>query len=470
MKNLLTIILAVLALNSVYAQPGKLDFTFINPTYPSIQFINEGDWAGPRAIQSDGKIILCGRHRGYYSAGYPARKYPIIRLQQDGNIDNEFKANLDNKDKNNAIALQSDGRIVLGQFYYNDNNWDVAHGIRSLFPNGTIEFSSFLNANDEILTVATQNDGKIILGGRFTTYAVMARNHVVRLGNNGSIDLEFDPGTGADTTVNTIALQSDGKIIIGGEFSLYNGTARKHIARLFPDGSLDTDFDPGSGSNGPISAIALQSDGKIIIAGEFSVYNGAWKNRIARLNSDGSLDTDFSPGTSANRPISAIALQSDGKIIIGGEFTVYNGVKRNYLARLNPDGSLDTLFNNGDGPNGLVNSILMQSDGKIIIGGEFTLYDGVARDYIARIHGDNTRGTKPNDEDTALKVYPNPAGETLNFELQESDNVTISNMSGDIFFRQNFNIGINTIDISLLVPGPYTLRSAKGKRAMFIKK
>ena len=419
MKNLLTIILAVLALNSVYAQPGQLDLTFINPTYPSIQFINEGDWAGPRAIQSDGKVIICGRHRGYYSAGYPARKYPIIRLQQDGNIDNEFKANLDNKDKNNAIALQSDGRIVLGQFYYNDNNWDVAHGIRSLFPNGTIEFSSFLNANDEILTVATQDDGKIILGGRFTTYDVLARNRVVRLKNNGSIDLEFDPGAGADSTVKTVALQSDGKIIIGGEFSSYNGTARKRIARLHSDGSLDTDFDPGSGANGPVSAIAIQSD---------------------------------------------------GKIVIGGKFTSYNGVKRNNLARLNSDGSLDTLFDIGTGPNGLVNSILLQNDGKIIIGGEFTLYDGIARDYIARVHGDSTGGTEPNDEVAALIVYPNPASETLSFELQESGNVTISNLSGDIFFRQNFNIGINTIDISILAPGPYIIRTGKGKRAKFIKK
>ena len=131
---------------------------------------------------------------------------------------------------------------------------------------------------------------------------------------------------------------------------------------------MDTTFNPGTGANSGVSAIAIQSDGKIIIGGQFSTDNGTGRNRIARVNSNGSLDTTFNPGTGADNEVSAIAIQSDGKIIIGGWFTTYNGTGRNRIARINSDGSLDTTFNLGTGPNGGVSAIAIQSDGKIIIG------------------------------------------------------------------------------------------------------
>ena len=94
----------------------------------------------------------------------------------------------------------------------------------------------------------------------------------------------------------------------------------------------------------------MQSDGKIIIGGSFTSYDGIGRNSIARLNADGSLDIGFNPGTGANNPVHSITLQPDGKIIIGGDFTNYNGTGRNRVARLNTDGSLDTGFNPGIGP------------------------------------------------------------------------------------------------------------------------
>ncbi len=195
----------------------------------------------------------------------------------------------------------------------------------------------------------------------------------------GSIDTSFNPtdigfsfGNAANATIETISIQSDGKIMFGGGFTSYNGTGRKYIARLNADGSLDSSFNPGTGANGDVRKISIQSDGKIMIGGSFTSYNGTGRNYIARLNADGSLDASFNPGTGANGSVRTISIQSDGKIMIGGSFTSYNGTGRNYIARLNADGSLDASFNPGTGANSTVYSTSIQSNGKIIIGGQFT--------------------------------------------------------------------------------------------------
>ena len=128
------------------------------------------------------------------------------------------------------------------------------------------------------------------------------------LAQAGSLDLTFDPGDGADSTIRSVVLQPDGKILIAGDFTSYEGTSRNHIARLNADGSLDTSFDPGTGTNDDTEhdepggyPIAVQADGKILIGGHFTNYNGTARNRIARLNADGSLDPSFDPGAGAKR-------------------------------------------------------------------------------------------------------------------------------------------------------------------------
>src|SRR5690606_28104299 len=118
--------------------------------------------------------------------------------------------------------------------------------------------------------------------------------------------------------------QNDGKIVIGGNFTTYNGAGRNRIARLNADSSMDTSFDPGLGANFIVYSTAIQTDGKILIGGNFTTYNGTFMNRITRLNTDGSLDTSFNSGY-PNSTVSTIAIQNDGKIIIGGNFTTYNG-------------------------------------------------------------------------------------------------------------------------------------------------
>ena len=180
--------------------------------------------------------------------------------------------------------------------------------------------------------------------------------------------------------MNCVRVQSDAKILIGGQLTGYNNVKRAGIARVNSDGSLDSSFDPGSGTGeiSMVTAMAIQPDGKILIGGQFTTYNGIARNGFARVNSDGALDNSFSP--LANGGVGAIALQNDGRIVIGGNFTAYQGVSRKGIARINADGTLDSSFNPGSGLSsninsvpGIINSIALQPDGKILVGGDFKI-------------------------------------------------------------------------------------------------
>ncbi|MGD0727624.1 MAG: delta-60 repeat domain-containing protein, partial [Spirochaetia bacterium] len=165
--------------------------------------------------------------------------------------------------------------------------------------------------------------------------------------DSGTLDTGFlATGAGANGSVYSVAVQSDGKVLIGGYFTTYNGTSRGNVARLNSDGSLDTGFlATGAGANVLVSSVAVQSDGKVLIGGYFTTYNGTSRGYVARLNSDGSLDTGFlATGTGADSYVISVAVQSDGKVLIGGSFGTYNGTSRGNVARLNSDGSLDTGF------------------------------------------------------------------------------------------------------------------------------
>jgi uncharacterized delta-60 repeat protein len=157
------------------------------------------------------------------------------------------------------------------------------------------------------------------------------------------------------------------------------GGVRNRIARLNTDGSLDSGFNPNADSS--VYTIAVQADGKILVGGLFTSMGGQTRDRIARLNLDGSLDSGFNPN--ANSIVNSIAVQADGKILVGGSFTTMGGQTRNRIARINPDGSLDASFNPNVGST--VNSIAVQADGKIFVGGTFTSIDGVARNRLARL-------------------------------------------------------------------------------------
>ena len=219
----------------------------------------------------------------------------------------------------------------------------------------------------------------------------------------GSVDPTFGNPLVADsyTGVNSAAMQSDGKVLIGGYFALVGGAARRGIARLNADGSLDPSFDPGLGVDGmsaTVSAIALQADGKVLIGGSFVSVGGAPRNGLARLNTDGSLDIGFDPGVASSDgghvTVFALALQGD-KVLLGGYFASVGGATRNGFARLNADGSVDTGFDPGAGAtdaNGYasgLSSMVCQGD-KVFVGGSFALFNGTPRPGLVRLNADGS--------------------------------------------------------------------------------
>jgi uncharacterized delta-60 repeat protein len=200
----------------------------------------------------------------------------------------------------------------------------------------------------------------------------------------GDLDLSFDTGSGVNGLVTALALQSDGKVIIGGYFTTVRGLARARLARINADGSGDSSFTPGpfAGGGYPPNVLRLQSDGKVLVGHEFG---------ITRFNSDGSLDTVFNdnayyPG--GYTEVHSLAIQQDGKVLIGGFIYTYDGANRSYgVARVNTNGSLDSSFNVNLGEYDLVLSVGLQSDGKVLVGGQ--LNPGGTNNTLVRL---NTNG------------------------------------------------------------------------------
>lgn len=194
----------------------------------------------------------------------------------------------------------------------------------------------------------------------------------------GELDLDFSPGT-PNSSVHAIAEQGDGKILVGGTFSNINNIPRQRLARLNADGSVDLSFVVDASA--AVEAIALQADGRILIGGQFTKVGGQSRSRIARLHPDGTVDAEFNPGCSG--AILTFALQADGKILVGGQFSEIAGVERANLARLHADGTADDTFD--PEVNNTVMAIAPGADGKPLIGGAFSEIGWQAAPRLARL-------------------------------------------------------------------------------------
>ncbi len=355
-------------------------------------------------IQPDGKILIGGDFDSLDDVvmGNPLHN-GIVRLNSDGSLDSTFNigtgAGSGFVNKVNALALQPDGKILIGGHFTQYNGVNRG-GIARLNPDGTLDTTfdpgtGVSGINQNVLTLALQPDGKILIGGSFSGYNGISRHQIARLNANGSLDATFNPGTGPDSgSLLVLTLQTDGKVIIGGSFTQYNGSTRNRIVRINSNGSLDTSFNPGIGANGSVFEIGIQPDGKILVGGQFSQYASISRGGVARINVDGSLDSTFDPGagigSSLTLGVQALVSLADGKVLVGGDFTQYNGVTRNGIARVNSNGSLDPSFALAMPVNSFVDAVSLQPDGKVLIGGFFSHYNGVSRNNIARLNADGT--------------------------------------------------------------------------------
>ncbi len=278
--------------------------------------------------------------------------------------------------------MQPDGKILVGGEFATLAGAACAR-IGRLTADGARDpaFLQTEGADDMVRIVAVQPDGKILVGGHFRTLGGQARDRIGRLEADGTLDAGFNPG--ADCHVKDIVVQPDGNILVGGFFTNVAGVASRFLTRLHGDGRPDALFRTG-GVDGPVRTMALQPDGKIVIGGDFTQIGGRVRNHLARLNPDGSLDASFDPPGGANGIVYALALQPDGKIVVGGDFTTL-GEPRKRIARLNPDGTLDAAFDSTGGANDNVVALAVQPDGNLLVGGAFTTLRGLIRNRVGRL-------------------------------------------------------------------------------------
>jgi uncharacterized delta-60 repeat protein len=278
-------------------------------------------------------------------------------------------------------------------------------------------FNQMPNFNAGVNSLITRSNGRIVVGGGFS----LPTFGIVQLRANSTVDTAFDPGSGVNGPVLWVSLQPDGRVLVAGTFAQVNGEPRSRVARLNVDGSLDTGFVTDGITDGSAFVAVAAPGGKVLVGGDFSSRLGTNRTRIIRLNSDGSLDTSFNAGLGANGSVYAIGVQSQGKIIIGGDFTTVNGTNRNRYARLLADGALDLTFDPGRGANNTVFALAILPDDNILIAGDFSAVNGLARGGVARIRGaDATTGDFTGDVSFAagqatLKVNTTP-GQTYILE------------------------------------------------------
>ncbi len=366
-----------------HAQPGSLDVTFNPGSGPAGTVLCA-------ALQTNGQIVI----GGYFTTFNGANRHYIARLNADGSLDSSFDAGIGPNDSVNFLAAQSDGEILISGPFGDLNNLSW-YGFARLRTDGSVD-TGFANIFAGANALALQNDGKILVSGTLPASPPPTQtNCIARVNTNGTLDVTFNPASvvGAlGSYAYAIGLQSDGRIIIGGPFDTINGTPRTFLARLNVNGSLDTGFDAGiaSSGSGSVYCLAITPQDQIVIGGSFSSVNGYSRNGIVRLNSDGSVDTTFNPGLAVGGYVKSVAVQSDGKAVIGGSFTSFNATNRVNIARLNTNGSLDLTFNAKMSAGATVTCVASQPDGKTVVGGVAGTFNGIQMHGIARLNGDTS--------------------------------------------------------------------------------
>ena len=423
---------------TVFGQmPGDLDPTFGNG---GIVITNRHNANGngnnlygayAMAIQADGKIVVVGEAFTNESDWWD---FAVVRYNPDGSLDNSFGGGIvntavgDSADIAHSVAIQTDGKIVVAGSTSCAPCTDYSFAVVRYNPDGSLDTS--FNGTGIVSTpvgtgsgasdLAIQADGTIVVAGwsRNSNFAI------VRYNADGSLDTSFN-GSGKVVTpvgyASSVAIQADGKIVVAGSSSGSILDSYFVIVRYNPDGSLDTSFN-GTGnaitsvgnSGSSASDLAIQTDGKIVVAGGSLAAAGNWKTTdcaIVRYNPDGSLDTSFGgtgkiliPDSDSVDYARSVAIQPNGKIVvagdssnIGSDFTVEGSDFA--LVRLNPNGSRDTSFNRtgtvttsvGNGW-ATASSVAIQADGKIVVAGD-TGPDDLIDFAVVRYQGDGAKPT-----------------------------------------------------------------------------
>lgn len=368
---------ALLFTGNVVGQAGGLD-----PSFSSGAGAN-GE-VKVMTVQKDGMQVLAGSFTEFQ--GSTANK--LVRIQRNGQKDANFNVGSGPNGDVNAIAVNADGGVLVGGTFTSFDGSPAGRLVR-LTSFGAVDAGFLIGTGftgGSVNAIAIQSDGRMLMVGGFTQFNGVARSRVVRLRVDGSLDAMYSIGTGANGEIHACSLDGQGRLVIAGSFTSFNGTARPGLARLNTNGTLDLTFNPGAGPNGAVYTVTHQRNGRILIGGQFTSYGGSTPApRIARLLSTGAFDASFNTGMGFNGTVRTIVLQGDEKHLVGGEFTSYNGLARGRMVRLNTSGSLDGSFVTGSAFNSRVNAITWQPEGRVTAAGGFTSFSGTTQNGLARL-------------------------------------------------------------------------------------
>lgn len=370
-----------------------------DPSFQAGNSITTSSFIFDIEFQSSGKILACGNFQNFNGQSFGG----LMRLNSDGSIDNTFiggattfpyyrnclkvlpddsfylsgnflsytnqlqsprflvKANPDGVYDSNfpignafnvdsqtptgygvvSLDVLSDGTLICGG-QFDEFGGVLVKDLVRINPDATLDYSflPFTGCNNEVLCTAVDQNNRILAGGSFTMYDNQVHGRFIRLNENGTIDPSFNAGTGADDEVRSIAVQYDGKIILAGKFKHFNGISRNSIVRLNEDGSVDEYYDPGAalGTQNWVNVIKLQPDGNLLAVGKISYTNlGTLHNQVIRFDLNGDIDHSFSPALTTFIEAELLETQSTGKILVSGTNSM--GINR-----LNYDGTLDTVL------------------------------------------------------------------------------------------------------------------------------
>lgn len=348
-------------------------------------------------LQRDGKILVGGSFTTVQppNTEEATARARFTRLNADGTLDTSFVGQAGGDVY--AIAVVPDGGVLVGGTFPSLGGINIAYGGR-VHPNGQLDVSFLPGPNSNVYAFGVQSDGSIVLGGGFSALrgsglSSVPRNHVARVSAAGGLDTEFHPDVNG--RVSTAVLQADGQVLVGGTFTSVGGLTRDSLVRLGTNGNVDPNF--RANVTGSVYSVLPLTGGKTLIGGNFSFVNGIPRSNIARLNADGSLDTSVF-NVQLSGPVLAMVAQSDGKVIVAGNFAAVRqtpgdpSISRSNLVRFNADGSIDDGWRAG--ANEVVNSLALQSDGKLVAAGNFTVVAGTgsnqsfSRNRLVRFNAD----------------------------------------------------------------------------------
>lgn len=293
----------------------------------------------------------------------------------------------------NAIAHANVNQIIVVSSYVSEEGYRDHH-VNRVNGDGSIDQAfagssiTYENGDSSVSSIAVDQDGKIVIAGSFTHVDGVPCPSIARLNTNGSLDPSFDPGSGPDSDVFDLSLDADGGIILVGWFASVDGQSRNNIARLLPSGAVDTAFAPEV--NDLVRTVCRDSAGRILIGGWFTEVEGNTRNRIARLLPDGTVDETFDPAIDPQASVLDVAVDHMDRVVIASSFMGFGGLEGGDVVRLHRNGNVDTGF---DGPefDDPVTDLAIDTSGRVLVGGDFTTIDGAAIPYLTRLNRDGSR-------------------------------------------------------------------------------